>query len=584
MTELLRDRANTGQDGPVTREPLDPLGAPSSGDDPTLSVSGERSPDPGFAKGGATPYSSPISDGTDPLDKAARRARTRARAKAAGQGVATGARVTARGIRSTARVTGRGTKRATDAFQRYAASGGAGESGLNRLVELHLSHTAGDTIMTLSLAGTLFLSPTTDTARGQVAVFLIMTMVPFVLVAPLIGPLLDRFRHGRRWALGATTAIRAFLCWVLADALASDSRWLYPAALGCLVASRAYNITRAAAVPRLLPDGSTLVRANSKISMSGVIGASVGGLLGVVLLKLGPQWCLRTAFLVFVVGTIQAVRLPAAVDSSQGEEGLEDETAPTADQLRPDPDRGLFDGGTYPLPLDATRPLGLPAGAPDRHPPSSGIRESPVARLRHRIAAMPWPVMHSSWSTGGTRILTGFLLLFLAFLAREHPIDELRPEVVLGIVAAAAALGNGLGSLMGGAARAHHPERLAAATTLLCVVACVTVAWVYSLWTLALVGFVNGFAAQVAKLCQDALIQREIPDEIRTSVFAWSETFLQIMWVVGGTLGICIPLIPGVGFGVAAVALIGTLAMAVRARYVRIHPSGGSAAGHNLRP
>ena len=72
-------------------------------------------------------------------------------------------------------------------------------------------------------------------------------MAPFALLAPFIGPLLDRFRHGRRWAIGTTLALRAFLCWVLAGAVANHSPWLFPAALGCLVASKAYGVTRASA-------------------------------------------------------------------------------------------------------------------------------------------------------------------------------------------------------------------------------------------------------------------------------------------------------------------------------------------------
>ena len=59
----------------------------------------------------------------------------------------------------------------------------------------------------------------TGEARGQVALFLGLTMLPFAIVAPLIGPFLDRFSHGRRWAIGATMAIRGFLCWVLATAV-----------------------------------------------------------------------------------------------------------------------------------------------------------------------------------------------------------------------------------------------------------------------------------------------------------------------------------------------------------------------------
>ena len=82
---------------------------------------------------------------------------------------------------------------------------------------MHAFNTAGDAAVAISLAGTLFFQVPTGEARGQVALFLGLTMLPFAIVAPLIGPFLDRFSHGRRWAIGATMAIRAFLCWVLGD-------------------------------------------------------------------------------------------------------------------------------------------------------------------------------------------------------------------------------------------------------------------------------------------------------------------------------------------------------------------------------
>ena len=86
------------------------------------------------------------------------------------------------------------------------------------------------------------------------------------------------------------------------------------------------------------------------------------------------------------------------------------------------------------------------------------------------------------------------------------------------------------------------------------------------MWTLALLGFVQGLSAQLSKLCFDALVQREVPENVRTSVFAWSETMLQVLWVVGGALGIVLPLDPYVGFPVCAVVLVWTVAMAVRQR------------------
>src|SRR5919107_601384 len=181
-----------------------------------------------------------------------------------------------RAVASGGRFVGSQVKRGAGAVHRYTLSGGAGESGLARLTHVQFLAAAGDAVVAVSLAGTLFFTLPTDQARPQVAQFLLLTMAPFAIVAPLIGPFLDRFRHGRRWAIGVTLALRAFLCWVLADVL-DNSLWLFPAALGCLVASKAFLVTQASAVPRLLPGGFTLVNANSRISMAKVVGAAVGG-------------------------------------------------------------------------------------------------------------------------------------------------------------------------------------------------------------------------------------------------------------------------------------------------------------------
>jgi len=100
------------------------------------------------------------------------------------------------------------------------------------------------------------------------------------------------------------------------------------------------------------------------------------------------------------------------------------------------------------------------------------------------------------------------------------------------------------------------------AATLCCIA---TGIW-YGVWTLVLLGLVQGMSAQLAKLCFDALVQREVPENVRTSVFAWSETMLQVLWVVGGALGIVLPLNPYIGFPVCAVALVWTVVMAARHR------------------
>ena len=59
-----------------------------------------------------------------------------------------------------------------------------------------------------------------------------------------------------------------------------------------------------------------------------------------------------------------------------------------------------------------------------------------------------------------------------------------------------------------------------------------------------LLGLTAGLAQSLGKLSLDALIQREIPERRRAGTFARSETLLQLSWVVGGFIGIALPLVP----------------------------------------
>ena len=77
-------------------------------------------------------------------------------------------------------------------------------------------------------------------------------MAPFALVAPVIGPVLDRFQHGRRVAMATSAFGRALLAILMAQNF--DNLYaLFPLALGSLVLSKAYSVVRAAAAPRLVP-------------------------------------------------------------------------------------------------------------------------------------------------------------------------------------------------------------------------------------------------------------------------------------------------------------------------------------------
>jgi len=75
-----------------------------------------------------------------------------------------------------------------------------------------------------------------------------------------------------------------------------------------------------------------------------------------------------------------------------------------------------------------------------------------------------------------------------------------------------------------------------------------------------------GIANALGKLCLDAIIQREVPDAMRASAFARSETLLQLAWVVGGGLGVALPSNGTLGFAVSAALLVAAFAVTLLGR------------------
>jgi hypothetical protein len=115
---------------------------------------------------------------------------------------------------------------------------------------VHAVSTLGDALVAVALAGTLFFAVPVAAARPRVALYLLLTVAPFAVVAPLLGRLLDGRRGAGRLALAAAMALRAALAALAASR--TESLLLYPLAFGLLVCSRAHGISRTAMVPELL--------------------------------------------------------------------------------------------------------------------------------------------------------------------------------------------------------------------------------------------------------------------------------------------------------------------------------------------
>jgi hypothetical protein len=235
---------------------------------------------------------------------------------------------------------------------------------------------------------------------------------------------------------------------------------------------------------------------------------------------------------VFVVATIMAVRLPSRVDSNQGEQSM-----------------GFLTGATD-----------EPGDSEPRRPGRVRIPPSMAFALRANC---------------GARWLSGFLTLFMAFLLRTHPINGYSTQVLLVVVIGAAGLGNLLGLAAGSIFKRVRPKVTVVIVLLADMVAVAMAALFYGLLPLAILGLVAGFAQCLAKLSLDSTIQRDVPERVQTSAFARSDTALQLAWVLGGFVGIALPLDPRLGLSVAAVALLAwsVVVLVDRGRRARVVPT-----------
>ncbi len=422
-----------------------------------------------------------------------------------------------RAIRAVTQSVGRVTRRATHA-------GEAGRTGLGSLIELGAVNSAGDAFIAVALAGTMFFNLDVKQAQGQVALYLLVTMAPFALVAPLIGPALDHMRHVRRIAIAGTMLARALLCWGMAGAvLNKDPVTLLPAAFGALVLSKAFGVSRSAVTPRVLPEGLNLVTANARASFGGLVAASIAAPLGAGLVALtNAGWSLRVATVVFIVGTILGFRLPAHVDTP--------ETAP--------------DPGTLP------------------EPEAARVRGEGRWRTLLRVGPVVGEAMRAN---AALRFLSGFLILYLAFLLRTkgfiHPVS---PNIALGLLAASAGLGGLVGTALGALLRARAPLGIVFGVLAIATVTVAVCALFFGLIAALAVAFVGALGQSLGKLGLDAIVQREIGEEVRSSTFAVSETIHQLVWVLGGL----------VGLGMSIVASNGHVALAIVAAGLAITLAG----------
>jgi MFS family permease len=493
------------------------------------------------------------------------------------------ARATARAIRrATGAVRGR-TDATARLIHRVTGASGAGRTGLGTLVELTAAASIADAFIAVSLAGTIFFSTSVSEARGKVALFLLVTMAPFALLAPVIGPALDRMQQGRKYLLAATLVARGLLCWGMSAAI-NNPVTLLPAAFGILVLQKCYGVVRASVAPRLLPAGMSLVKANARSALITLIASSVAAPTAAgIEWAAGAAWLLRAGTIIYLLSVVLALRLPSRVDVPA--------TAPAPAPARPaygaydpdDADAARYEGyqdysedenPTQEVPpprfgVNDTLPLDVPSGAASE---PRGLR----LKALQTLGSLGPTVAEAMRANAVLRALSGYMIFFLAFLLRTENFGGVSHNVALGAMVAAAAAGALVAMGIGSAIGSHAPEALMYTMLALATVVTAACAWFFGFGTALIVAFVAALCTGLAKLAQDSIVQREISEDVRSSAFSVSETLHQLSWVVGGLAGLLVSMLNNgqAGLAITAAFLAAVLVYLVARRRQRVRLTG----------
>ncbi|MGW4769406.1 MFS transporter [Nocardia sp. NPDC004278] len=414
------------------------------------------------------------------------------------------------------------TSRGVATFQRAAKADGADKSGLTALTYATMANFALDAAIAVALANTLFFASATAESKTKVALYLLITIAPFAVIAPLIGPMLDRLQRGRRLALATSFGLRAVVAVVLI--MAFDSWALYPLALCMMIGSKSFSVLKSAVTPRVLPPEIDLVRTNSRLTVFGLVGGTIGaGAVAALAAAIaGSNGALVFATAIAIAGTWLSLRIPRWVEVTEGEV----------------PATLSYHANTEVL--DPT----TEAAVPPRK------RRQPLGRA----------VVTGLWGNSAIRILTGFLTFYVAFVAKSTEHGGWQQAAMLGVVGVAAAVGNFVGNATGARIKLGKPSLIVLGCTAACCAVALLAVFLNNLLGAALATLVAAAASALAKVSLDASIQDDLPPESIASGFGRSETVLQLSWVIGGAAGVLLPTTYWQGFAfISALLLFGLL-------------------------
>jgi len=371
------------------------------------------------------------------------------------------------------------------------------------LYATRLSSQAADGAFQAALASLFFFSPEKQTSASSVAAAFATLLLPYSLVGPFAGVLLDRWR--RRQILVWSNLLRAAMVVGVAALVAGEVSGpvLYVAVLACLSVNRFFLSGLSAALPHVVVRAE-LVMANSVSTTSGTIVAILGGGLGYGLRRLLGEGSGTDAFVIVcaAAGYVASAGLARRMHPDLLGPDLADEPAATRAAVQRVA-RGLVDGAHH---VWTKRPAGQALAAIAAH------------RFFYGISTISAILLFRSYFNDPDDVDAGLAGLASAFAASGlgfFVAAVITPEVV------------------------HRVHKSTWMTICFALAAVTELVYVVTLreWAVLLGAFVVGVAAQGSKICVDTIVQESIDDAYRGRVFSFYDVLFNVAFVSAAAFG-----------------------------------------------
>ena len=400
-----------------------------------------------------------------------------------------------------------------------------------RLLAVRVAIQSCDGVLQVALASYVLFSPERQPDAASIAVVLAITLLPFSIVGPFVGVVLDRVSRRQVLVVGnlARSAVTLGLAALVATGLRTSGieTLLYGGVLVAMSLNRFLLAALSASLPHTI-EASEYMVANSVVPVVGpagaLIGVGVGASLRLILGQVMPDY--RANAILFVIAAAGFV-LSAALSLRIPRRQL------GPDDMEPARARDIVVGLVEAL-----------AHLRDRRAAGIGLLTIAAHRLIYGIVTVATILVYRNYFHGLAEV--------------DAAIADLGLLVVI----------TGAGFVLASAVTPPMSARLGVRRTMIvCLLASavfqVVPGAIYAKAPLLVAAFLLGLMAQNIKICVDTLVQAHVADEFKGRVFVIYDMIFNVMLVVAAVIAALILPANGKSVTILIIMAVGYLLVAL---------------------